>query len=169
MHRLVRVDHGGQKMKRPVLVTVIGVAAVLNGILQLVAGVLLLILRNDESFLSDAELTTANVTSIAIACFVVAILMVVFALRLLKGSNISRMIVGVLQVASIGFGVYALVSLDSSQRASAISSIVGSLVVLYFLFGTEKAKLAAFQKRRSETGVPFVHIPSAKHWNIRYT
>ncbi len=140
MHPIVRVDHGGQNMKRPFLVTVLSVAAVGNGILLAVSGVLLMILRNDESFLSDKELTTANVTSMAIAGFVVAILMVVFAVRLLKGSNISRMIVGVLQVASIGFSVYALVNLDSSQRASAISSIVGSLVVLYFLFGTEKAK-----------------------------
>ncbi len=50
------------------------------------------------------------------------------------------MIVGVLEVASLGFGIYALVSLDTSHRASAISSIVGSLLFLYFLFGTEKAK-----------------------------
>ncbi|MEX0846831.1 MAG: hypothetical protein WD023_03550 [Ilumatobacteraceae bacterium] len=127
-------------MKRPVLVTVIGILTVINGIAQAIFGIVLLSLRNDAEFLSDTDLTTSNVNSIAVACFIMSVLLVVFGTRLLKGSNISRMIVGVVQVASLGFGIYALIALDSSNIPSAVSSIVGSLVVLYFLFGTEKAK-----------------------------
>ena len=36
--------------------------------------------------------------------------------------------------------IYAIVALDSARKSSGIGSIVGAVIVLYFLFGTEKAK-----------------------------
>jgi len=127
-------------MKRPILVTIIGVLAVLSGIAQVVFGGVLLGLRHDATFLADAKMTTGKVTYIAIALFVIGALTVVFALGLLKGSRLSRALIGLMELLSIGTGAYIIVALDASHRASAIGNIVGAVIVLYFLFATEKAK-----------------------------
>jgi hypothetical protein len=136
----VSTQKEGVDMKRPVLVTVIGVLAVLGGLAQAGFGVLLYTLRNDAQFLSDANITTDKVTPIAIAAIVVGVLTVVFAIGLLKGSRLSRDVVGLMELLQIGVGIYVIASLDSSHRATAIGNIVGAVIVLYFLFGTEKAK-----------------------------
>ena len=127
-------------MKRPVLVTIIGVLAIIGGIAQAVFGGVLFGLRNDETLLADTELTSSQVSTIGIVTLVVGVLTVVFAIGLLKGSRLSRMLVGLLEVAQIAAGVYAIVQLSSGHRAAAIGNIVGAVIVLYFLFGTQKAK-----------------------------
>lgn len=127
-------------MKRPVLVTVIGVIALLGGIAQAVFGLVLFGLRNDATFLADAKIESSSVTSLAIGSIVIGALTALLAIGLLRGSRLSRAFLGVIEVAGIAFGAWALIALDSSHRAGAIGSIVGSVIVLYFLFGTAKAK-----------------------------
>lgn len=126
--------------KRPVLVTVIGVFAVLGGIVQAAVGGLLFGLRNDAKFLADADITTDKVTPLAIALVAIGVLTVIFAIGLLKGSRLSRDVLGLMELLQIGAGIYTIVSLDSSHRSSAIGNIVGAVIVLYFLFFTDKAK-----------------------------
>jgi hypothetical protein len=127
-------------MKRPVLVTVIGIIGIVGGVAQTVFGAILVGLRNDEKFLADADIKSSAATAIAITCIIVGLLTVLFAIGLLKGNRVARGLLGVSEVAQAGLGVYGLVALDASRRASSIGSIVGALVVLYFLFGTDKAK-----------------------------
>jgi hypothetical protein len=113
---------------------------VIGGVAQVAFGAILLSLRNDQTFLDDANIESGSATAIAIACLIVGVLTVVFSIGLLKGSRLARALLGVSEVAQAGLGVYGLVALDSARRASSIGSIVGALVVLYFLFGTDKAK-----------------------------
>ena len=127
-------------MKRPVLVTVIGVLAVLGGVAQAVFGGLLFGLRNDETFLADANITSSKVTPIAIGAIVIGVLTVIFAIGLLKGSRLSRDLVGLMELLQLGVGIYIVAALDSSHRATAIGNIVGAVIVLWFLFFTDKAK-----------------------------
>jgi hypothetical protein len=127
-------------MKRPVMVTIIGVLAIIGGIAQAIFGGALLALRNDETLLKDTELTSSQVTTIGVVCLIVGVLAVIFAVGLLKGSRISRTLVGITEVAQIAASVYAIVQLSSGHRAAAIGNIVGAVIVLYFLFGTQKAK-----------------------------
>ena len=133
-------------MKRPFLVTLIGVFSIIGGIAQAVFGAVLLSLRNDQVFLADADIESDLATTIAIACMVVGVLAVVFAIGLLKGNRLARLLLGASQVAQIGLSVYALVELDAERRPGAIGNILTALVVLYFVFGTDKAK--AFFARR---------------------
>ena len=127
-------------MKRPVLVTVIGVLAIVGGVAQAAFGGLLFGLRNDQTFLDDANITSDKVTPIAIAAIVIGVLTVVFAVGLLKGSRLSRDVLGLMELLQLGVGIYVLASVDSSHRSTAIGNIVGAVIVLYFLFFTDKAK-----------------------------
>jgi hypothetical protein len=65
---------------------------------------------------------------------------VLLAFALLNGSRFARGLIGLLELVQIAAGVYVLVKLDSNHQAAAIDQIVGALIVLYFLFGTDKAK-----------------------------
>jgi hypothetical protein len=127
-------------MKRPVMVLVIGVLAILTGLAQMGFGGILLGLRNNAKFLADSTMTTNKVTYFAGALLAVGFLTAVFAIGLLRGSRISRDVIGLMELCGIAGGVYAIVALDSARRSSGIGTIVGAVVVLYFLFGTDKAK-----------------------------
>lgn len=127
-------------MKRPILVTVIGVVGIIGGIAQTAFGALLIGLRNDEAFLADADIESGSVVAIAVACVVVGVLTVVFAIGLLKGSRVARALLGVSELSRIGLGIYTIAALDAERRPAAVGNILTALVVLYFLFGTQKAK-----------------------------
>jgi len=127
-------------MKRPVLVSVIGIVMIIVGLLQVGVGILLVSQRNDATVLADANVTTSELTAIAVTLLVIGALSVVLAFALLNGSRIARALIGLLELGQIAGGIYILVKLDSSHQASGIGQIVGGLIVLYFLFGTEKAK-----------------------------
>ncbi|HUV18901.1 MAG TPA: hypothetical protein VMW33_10515 [Ilumatobacteraceae bacterium] len=127
-------------MKRPFLVTVISIVMIVIGLAQMGIGITVLVERNDDTFLTDADMTSSQATGFGIALLVIGTLSVLLAFGLLRGSRLSRALIGLVEVSQIVSGIYALVKLDSNRQASAIGMIVGALIVLYFLFGTDKAK-----------------------------
>ncbi len=127
-------------MKRPLLVTIIGIIGIIGGIGQTIFGFLLFGLRNKQSFLDDAGIESGHAGIIAIICIIVGIVTVIFSIGLLQGNRIARGLLGISEVAQLAMGVYALATLDSARRPGAIGSIISALIVLYFIFGTDKAK-----------------------------
>lgn len=127
-------------MKRPVIVTVISIVMILAGLFQLLIGAVLLANRNDEQFLSDTKATSSEVTALAVGLLVVGVVSLLVAIGLWNGSRIARALAALSAIGQISTGVYTLVQLDSSHRASGIGMIAGSSILLYLLFGTEKAK-----------------------------
>jgi hypothetical protein len=45
-----------------------------------------------------------------------------------------------MELIGIAAAIYAIVALDSSRRTTGITTIISSVIVLYFLFGTKKAQ-----------------------------
>ncbi len=127
-------------MKRPFLVTIISIVMIVVGAFQAIIGLTVLIDRNDATFLADSGITSSQATGFGIALLVIGSLSMFLAFGLLNGSRIARALIGLVEAAQIASGIYALVKLDSARQASAVGTIVGALVVLYFLFGTDKAK-----------------------------
>jgi hypothetical protein len=127
-------------MKRPFLVTVISIVMIVFGLLQAIVGVTVLVERNDGTFLADADMTSSQASGFGLALLVIGTLSVLLAFGLLRGSRIARALIGLVEVSQIASGVYVLVKLDSTRQASAIGTIIGAVIVLYFLFGTDKAK-----------------------------
>ena len=127
-------------MKRPFLVTIISIVMIVVGLFQAVIGITVLANRNDTTFLADADVTTSQATTLGTSLLIVGTLAVLLAFGLLRGSRIARAVIGLVEVAQIAAGIYALVEFDATRRASAVGSIIGALIVLYFLFGTDKAK-----------------------------
>jgi uncharacterized membrane protein (DUF2068 family) len=127
-------------MRRPLLVTIISILSFLWGLFQIAIAAALLAKRNDQAFLDDARATTSEVTTLAIVMLVIGLLMLLVSIGLWTGSRFARALTALVALGQIIGGIYTIIKLDSSEQATGIGMILGSVVLLYFLFGTEKAK-----------------------------
>ncbi|CAB4894797.1 unannotated protein [freshwater metagenome] len=127
-------------MKRPLLVTIISILMVITGIGQFVFGCLAVAGRNNATFLHDAgDISSSKVLIVGIVLLILGAVSILLGTGLSRGSRAVRGLVGLFEIVNIAGGVYVIVVAKSS-RASGVAAIVGALVVLYFLFGTDKAK-----------------------------
>ena len=127
-------------MRRPLIVTIISILSFLSGLFQIAIGAVLLANRNDQSFLDEARASTSEVTNLGVVLLVIGLLTLLVAIGLWTGSRFARALAGLVAAGQIVGGVYTIVKLDSSEQATGIGMILGSVLLLYFLFGTEKAK-----------------------------
>jgi len=127
-------------MRRPFIVTIISILMFVIGLFNLLIGAVVLVDRNDDQFLADADATTSQVTGLGIVLVVVGLLSILVSTGLWTGSRLARAAAALVALGQISTGVYTLVALDSDERSSGIGMIVGSLILLYLLFGTDKAK-----------------------------
>jgi len=127
-------------MRRPFIVTIISILMFVIGLFNLLIGAVVLVDRNDDQFLADADATTSQVTTLGAVLVVVGLLSILVSTGLWTGSRLARAAAALVALGQISTGVYTLVALDSDERSSGIGMIVGSLILLYLLFGTDKAK-----------------------------
>ncbi len=110
---------------RPGAVTFVAVLVYINGILDIVFGVLALI-----AVLAANSNTTAAAGVNAVVLIVLGIITIVVARGLLRGSNTSRTIVLILEVISVISGIFTLFS---GQFGSGLVTIIWALVVIAIL------------------------------------
>jgi hypothetical protein len=127
-------------VRRPVLVTLISFLLILTGVLQVLFGVVFFANRNDQNFLQDAGVDSSELTNLGVLLVIIGAVSVFLAFSLLRGSRVARALVALVMLCQIAGGIYTLVELDSGHRASGLGAIVGAVIVLYFLFGTQKAR-----------------------------
>ncbi|MGR2752895.1 DUF7144 family membrane protein [Agromyces arachidis] len=124
------------KGDRPVTVTIIGVLAYIAGMIDLVSGVILLFLLPVQDVV-DSFGGTGPLVAAAIGSIVVGLVTVVVAGGLLRGSQVARMIVTVLQVLSIIGSLFLAVAYLGIPVGEWIGLAVSALVVI--LLWTPKA------------------------------
>jgi len=127
-------------VRRPVLVTLISLLLILTGVLQVLFGVIFVANRNDPNFLQDAGVDSSELTNLGVFLVIGGVVSVLLAFSLLRGSRVARAFVALVMLCQIAGGFYTLTALDSGHRASGLGAIVGAVIVLSFLFGTQKAR-----------------------------
>ena len=127
-------------MRRPVLVTLISFLLMVTGVLQVLFGVVFVANRNDQDFLQNAGVDSSELTNLGIFLVIVGALSVLLAFSLLRGSRVARAFVALVMLCQIVGGIYTLTALDSGHRASGLAAILGGVIVLSLLFGTQKAR-----------------------------
>jgi hypothetical protein len=130
----------GKMKQRPFPVTVMSLVMIVIGLFQGLIGVVTFANRNDAEFLADSGQTSSALTAWGLALIVFGVVSVVLGVALLSGSRLARMLVGLFEVAQIVGAVWLIVEGSGSRTASAVGTIVGALILLHFLFRTEKAK-----------------------------
>ena len=112
---------------RPGSVTFVAVLTYLNGILDIIGGVVLLLTRDQVAGAGDS----AAITTSAIVSLLLGIVTVVVARGLLRGSSVSRALVAVVMVIDILNGVLLLFT---SQVVTGVIQILWSLLIVALLF-----------------------------------
>ncbi|SDH23402.1 hypothetical protein SAMN04515691_2631 [Leifsonia sp. 98AMF] len=114
---------------RPGSVTFVAVLTYINGILNVIGGVILLITRDQVA--GSAGGGVAGITTAAIISILLGIIVIIVARGLLRGSPGARVVVTVVMIVDIVNGV---ILLFSGQLASGIVQILWSLLIIVLLF-----------------------------------
>jgi hypothetical protein len=115
---------------RPGSVTFVAVLAYINGVLNIVGGVVILFTRDQMVQSSDAG-AMAGITTSAILGIILGIVILIVARGLLNGSRFARGIVTIVMILNAISGVILLFSL---QFFSGILEILWAVVMLSLLY-----------------------------------
>lgn len=113
--------------KRPGSVTFVAVLTYINGILDVIGGVALLVARDQVAGGGNS----AAITTSAIVSILLGVVTVVVARGLLSGSSVSRALVAIVMVIDILNGVLLLFT---SQVVTGVIQILWSILIVALLF-----------------------------------
>ena len=128
-------------VQRPANVTVAGVLLIIFAALQILMGILALL--GGGAVAMGGSGTAAGVGGailiVGIFVLVVGVLNLIFAIGVLRGSNVARWIVTILQILSIAGGIYSLVA-GGQQLWQGLANLVIPVLILILLWVGERTR-----------------------------
>ena len=121
----------------PLGISVITILMYIGAIVDIAAGVFMLIETGPVAEAADVSESVITGTGIAAIVFGIVIGLLAFGLR--SASKGVRLIIAVVMVVRIAASVYTLVALPGARFDGLVTGII-ALVVLYFLYGSEESK-----------------------------
>jgi lysylphosphatidylglycerol synthetase-like protein (DUF2156 family) len=135
------VPYNIEKTKRPFKVTLVAFLTFLAGALDIVAGVLMLVYRNNIRFAYNIEMTPSNIFYTGIAAIVVGVLVVLLSFGLFGGSRLARAVVALVCFLRVAAAiVVVVVAVTQTARLDAVLQGALSVLVLLLLFSGAKTK-----------------------------
>lgn len=127
-------------VRRPGVVTFIGVLIYIHAFLSLVAGLALLAFRNDADVLSATGATSNELVVSAIAELIVATLLFVVGVGVMRGARGVRLFVAVVEGLRMGVAMWLMFWHHSGAYLfSAVITVAIGLFVLWALYGNERS------------------------------
>ncbi len=123
--------------KMPLGISVITILMFIGAILDIAAGVFLLIETGPVA--EAADVSESTITGVAIALLVIGVIFALLAFGLRSASNGVRLLIGVAMALRIIGSVYVIIALPASRFEGLVTGVL-ALVVLYFLYGDEDSK-----------------------------
>jgi uncharacterized membrane protein len=123
---------------RPGTVTLVVVLAYIAGILNIAAGIFVIIDRHSGRLVLDSGHTPDELLWAGIFAIIFGAIYILIAGALGRGSRVARLVFGIVAVLNLASGIYAAISYSGEQRSSGIVSAIFSIIVLWLLYGTEK-------------------------------
>jgi len=124
--------------ERPGTITLVVVLAWIAGILNIAAGIFVIIDRHDRRLRVDSANTPDELLAAGIAAIIIGAIYCLLASSLGRGSRTARLIFGIVAVLNLAAGAYGAIAYSGEQRASGVGSLIFSVIVLWLLYGTEK-------------------------------
>lgn len=132
---------GATAPRRPVILSIVTVLMIIGGIVSIVTGIIVFALRNNADVRAEIDETPAAAGAIGIALIIAGVISILLAVALRRGSRIARSLVAIWEVVHIIVAIYALIRLDhATYLVSNIVTILFSLAVLYYLYGTQGSR-----------------------------
>lgn len=120
--------------RRPAGVTLIAVLAWIGGAFNIVAGVLLLIYKNEPS-VQAAGLSESTLITSAILTILFGLVVVLVAGGLLRGSSGARVVVTVVQVLAIAGDAFTAWAYPGQFAWAAISALISLIIIILLWTG----------------------------------
>ena len=119
---------------RPVGVTVVAVVATIQGVIAVLAGIGLIVERNNASLLEHADVSSGTISTYGWMAIIWGALALLVAWALWVGQNWGRIMIAILEVLHVVGGVYLIFAWNGHYLWQGIWQIVVALVVLWLLF-----------------------------------
>jgi hypothetical protein len=127
-------------VQRPANVTVAGVLLIIFAALQILMGILALL---GGGVAAGAGGTAAGIGGAilitGVVILVIGVLNLIFAIGILRGSNVARWIVTILQLISIASGIWALVA-GGQQLWQGLANLIIPVLILLLLWVGERTR-----------------------------
>lgn len=127
--------------KRPWNVTLVAILSFIYGLVEVVAGVLLLIYRNEGSLQIDLGITATNVATVGAIGLVMGSIILLLSFGLFGGSRLSRGVIALFTVMRIAFAVVGLIlGKTATSREGYAIEIFWSIILLLLLYAGARTK-----------------------------
>ncbi|MFC2153022.1 hypothetical protein ACFLQ7_00065 [Actinomycetota bacterium] len=123
--------------KLPLGISIITILMFIGAILDIAAGVFMLIETGPVA--EAADISESTITGYAIGLLVAGVIIALLAFGLRSGSNGVRLLIGVVMALRIIFSIYAIIALPASRFEGLVTGVL-AVVILYFLYGNEDSK-----------------------------
>lgn len=128
--------------RRPWNVTLVAILALLVGLIDIVAGVALLLMRNDRSTQDAIGLTSTNIAVYGGVILIVGAIVLLLSFGLFGGSRMSRGVIAFFAVLRIALSVIGIVLTARTPLWGGYAfEIFLSIIVLMMLFAGARTKL----------------------------
>ena len=121
-----------QTDRRPFGVSFLSLLVAVMGAIQIGAGIVILVQRNDDDMLSTLELTSGEATTAGVIAIIWGVLAILVAGALRRGANWARLLIGLLAVANVAVLVWAALSFHEVHWYNVMwPAVIYSLVAGY--------------------------------------
>lgn len=124
--------------RRPFGITLLIALVVIQGIVVIIHGITVFSARNDTKFLVDNDMTSGELTWLALVAIGIGVFIVLVGLGLGTGSGVARFLVGLFTLIALAEGLYGIVKYSGAQQTTAIATTIVAVVVLYLLYGSRR-------------------------------
>ncbi|MET1017064.1 MAG: hypothetical protein ABWX76_09605 [Leifsonia flava] len=125
-------------VSRPGGVTFIAVLAWIQGVFDIVVGILLLFNQHDPAIILDFGSSGALITS-AILYILVGIIIIVIARGLLRGSNGARVVVTAFEVVTLIGALFVMIAAPSQFIGALVTAFIALVIILLLWTGRAAA------------------------------
>lgn len=119
---------------RPGSVTAVVFLTWLAAILDLFAGILLVLFAGNEDVQAATDASSSTMTTIGWTTLIIGVLVALVAIRLGDGSSGARTLVTILMLFRVGAAVWAIIAVGTHGITEALFTLVLSGAVLYLLW-----------------------------------
>ncbi|MGL6279412.1 MAG: DUF7144 family membrane protein [Gaiella sp.] len=128
---------------RPVSTTIVAVIAFIQGIIATLAGIGLIVERNNDSLIEHIGQSTGQIQAYGWAAVIWGVLALLVGWGLWSGGNWARALVAILQALHIGGGIYLLFAWNGHYLWQGIWQIAVGAFVLWLLFNPRSEEFFA--------------------------
>lgn len=122
------------RQARPLGVTVMVVVITVAALIDVAAGVVLLIASTDADILSDADITATVARLAGGIAIAVGAVMLALAVGLLRGHNAARLLLSLTMIVHIGYAFYLISQFDSVSLLHGVSALLAGFAALTLLW-----------------------------------